>query len=67
LQIISLNCKGEPDLFTICVITADGRVYEVGNYNQLFTIESISKVFVYVIVLEHGRGYVLTKVDVEPT
>ena len=55
------------DLFTICVITVDGRVDEVGDYNQLFTIESISKMFVYVMVLEHGRDYVLTKVDVEPT
>lgn len=60
--------KVNPDLFSICVITVDGRVYEVGDYNQLFTIQSISKVFVYGMALEeHGRDYVLTKVDVEPT
>lgn len=60
--------KVNPDLFSICVITVDGQVYEVGDYNQLFTIQSISKVFVYGLALEdHGRDYVLTKVGVEPT
>ena len=60
--------KVNPDLFSICVVTVDGRVYEVGDYNQLFTIQSISKVFVYGMALEeHGRDYVLTKVGVEPT
>lgn len=60
--------KVNPDLFSICVITVDGQVYEVGDYNQLFTMQSISKVFVYGLALEdHGRDYVLTKVGVEPT
>jgi glutaminase len=60
--------KVDPNLFSICVITVDGQVYEVGDYNQLFTIQSISKVFVHGLALEdHGRDYVLTKVGVEPT
>ena len=60
--------KVNPDLFSICVITVDGQVYEVGDYNHLFTIQSISKVFVYGMALEeHGRDYVLTRVGVEPT
>lgn len=60
--------KVNPDLFSICVVTVDGQVYEVGDYNQLFTIQSISKVFVYGLALEeHGRDYVLTRVGVEPT
>ncbi|PIG94271.1 glutaminase A [Gloeocapsopsis sp. IPPAS B-1203] len=60
--------KVDPDLFSICVITVDGQVYQVGDYNHLFTIQSISKVFVYGMALEeHGRDYVLTKVGVEPT
>lgn len=60
--------KVNPDLFSICVITVDGQVYEVGDYSQLFTIQSISKVFVYGLALEdHGRDYILTKVGVEPT
>lgn len=60
--------KVDPDLFSICIITVDGQVYQVGDYNQLFTMQSISKVFVYGMALEeHGRDYVLTKVGVEPT
>lgn len=60
--------KVDPDLFSICVITVDGQVYQVGDCEQLFTIQSISKVFVYGMALEeHGRDYVLTKVGVEPT
>ncbi len=48
--------KANPDWFSICVMTVDGRVYEVGDYHQLFTIQSISKVFVYGMALEeHGR------------
>jgi len=60
--------KVNPDLFSICAITVDGQVHEVGDYHQLFTIQSISKVFVYGMALEeHGRDYVLTRVGVEPT
>jgi glutaminase len=60
--------KVNPDLFSICIVTVDGQVYEVGDYSQLFTIQSISKVFVHGLALEdHGRDYVLTKVGVEPT
>ncbi|AFZ55770.1 L-glutaminase [Anabaena cylindrica PCC 7122] len=60
--------KVNPDLFSICIATVDGQIYEVGDYQQLFTIQSISKVFVYGQALEdHGRDYVLTRVGVEPT
>lgn len=60
--------KANPDWFSICVVTVDGKVYEVGDSGQLFTIQSISKALVYGLALEdHGRDYVLTKVGVEPT
>ena len=60
--------KADPRLFGIALITADGQVYEVGDARQLFTIQSISKPFVYGIALEdHGLEYVLGKVGVEPT
>ncbi|WP_413173589.1 glutaminase A [Anabaena azotica] len=60
--------KVNPNLFSICIVTVDGQIYEVGDYEQLFTIQSISKVFVYGQALEdHGRDYVLTRVGVEPT
>ncbi|MFQ3640733.1 MAG: glutaminase A [Chloracidobacterium sp.] len=60
--------KVSPDLFGICIATADGQVFEVGDYDYLFTIQSISKPFVYGLALEdHGREYVRTRVGVEPT
>jgi len=52
--------KVNPDLFSICIVTTDGQIYEVGDFEQLFTIQSISKVFVYGQALtDHGRDYVL--------
>lgn len=57
-----------PNGFGICVVTADGQVFEVGDCDQLFTIQSISKAFVYGLALEdNGREYVNSKVSVEPT
>jgi glutaminase len=58
----------DPNWFGICVVTKDGQVFEVGDCDKLFTIQSISKAFVYGLALEdHGRDYVNSKVSVEPT
>ena len=60
--------KADPRLFGIVLVTADGYSYEVGDASHPFTIQSISKPFVYGLALEdHGADYVLTKVGVEPT
>ncbi len=60
--------KVNPDLFSICIVTVNGDVYRVGDFSHLFTIQSISKVFVYGLALEdRGRDYMLTRVGVEPT
>jgi glutaminase len=60
--------KMNPDWFSICVATVDGRVFVVGDSEQKLTIQSISKVFVHGLVLEdHGREYLLSRVGVEPT
>jgi len=60
--------KADPDWFSICVVTVDGQVFEVGDSSQLFTIQSISKVFAYGMALEdRGRETLLRKVGVEPT
>jgi glutaminase len=57
-----------PDWFGICLVTAGGNVYEVGDSQQPFTIQSISKPFVYGLALEDNtRAEVLAKVGVEPT
>lgn len=60
--------KADPNSFGICLVTATGHVYEVGDSQQEFTIQSISKPFVYGLALEdHGRRHVLSKIATEPT
>lgn len=60
--------KSDPDWFGICLVTASGQVYEVGDSDIPFTIQSISKPFVYGLALEdNGLADVLAKVGVEPT
>lgn len=54
--------------FGISIATVDGRVYDVGNSNVPFTIQSISKPLVYGLALEScGVKGVLKKVGVEPS
>ena len=60
--------KANPDWFGICLVTTEGHVYEVGDSRQNFTIQSISKPFVYGLALEDNtRAEVLKKISVEPT
>jgi glutaminase len=57
-----------PDHFGIALCTADGQIVEIGDCQQTFTIQSVSKPFVFGLALEdHGIEHVLTKVGVEPT
>lgn len=57
-----------PDWFGICIATPDGHVYEVGDCNQPFTIQSVSKPLTYGLALEqHGEAAVLEKIGVEPS
>lgn len=60
--------KVDPESFGICVVTVDGQIFEVGDAQKLFTIQSASKPFVHGLTLEDcGRDFVLSKVGVEPT
>lgn len=60
--------RARPDWFGIAVATTDGQVYEVGDSRVPFTIQSISKPFVYGLALEaRGLKTVLGKVGVEPS
>ena len=60
--------RANPDWFGISVATTDGQVFDAGDSQQLFTIQSMAKPFVFGLALEdHGRDHVLTKVGVEPT
>jgi glutaminase len=58
----------DPESFGIAVVTTDGHTYEVGDTDLEFTIQSISKPFVFGMALEDcGRDAVLERVGVEPS
>jgi glutaminase len=60
--------KANPDTFGIALATVDGEIHSTGDDEHLFTIQSVSKPFMYGYALQHyGRDYVLRHVGVEPT
>ncbi|NBT49479.1 MAG: glutaminase A [Bacteroidetes bacterium] len=60
--------KANPDHFGVAVVGVDGNVYEAGETSVEFTIQSISKAFVFGLAVEtHGRDAVLKRVGVEPS
>ena len=60
--------KVPPDEFGMCVVSANGRMFEAGACDRLFTIQSISKPFTFALAMdEFGADQVLTFVGVEPS
>lgn len=58
----------DPDLFGISMSTTDGYTHKVGDTEIPFTIQSVSKAFVYGLVLDDA-GFAATeeRVDLEPS
>jgi glutaminase len=55
-----------PALFGISIVTADGRVFQAGDSDHAFTIQSISKPFTFGMALEScGPEKVWQHVDVD--
>jgi glutaminase len=60
--------KANPDHFGISLATLDGYVYEVGDTRVPFTIQSISKAFVFALALDTlGAERVESAIGVEPS
>jgi len=60
--------KANPVHFGICIATVDGYVHEMGDSLVPFTIQSISKAFVFAMVLETiGAEKVEATIGVEPS
>ena len=56
------------DLLAVALCTTDGEVVSAGDATHVFPLQSVSKAFVYALVLEqHGIEAVLERVDVEPS
>lgn len=60
--------RADPDAFALCLATTGGRRYSVGSTTTSFTIQSVSKPFVYALALaDSGIDQVLARVGTEPT
>jgi glutaminase len=60
--------KADPDHFGIGLATLDGHVYEVGDTKIPFTIQSMSKPFVFALALDTlGAARVESAIGVEPS
>jgi glutaminase len=60
--------KANPDHFGISLATLDGHVYEVGDTSEPFTIQSMSKPFVFALALDTlGAERVESVIGVEPS
>lgn len=60
--------KANPDHFGMAIATAKGHIYEIGNTDIPFTIQSVSKAFAFALALEvAGPELVASRVGVEPS
>jgi glutaminase len=60
--------KSDPNHFGVSLATIDGHIYEVGDCDVPFTIQSISKAFVFALALELlGAETVEAIIGVEPS
>lgn len=60
--------RADPDRHALAVATVDGSYYSIGDDELEFTIQSISKPFIYALAIDDiGLGQVLETVGVEPT
>lgn len=60
--------KADPGCFAISIVTVDGEVFEVGDHERAFTIQSLSKPFTHALALaDRGREHVMQRVGVEPS
>ena len=67
-DILPRPSTADPGAFAISAVSVDGAVCAVGDYEKQFSIQSISKPFVYGLALEdNGEDEVRRKTGVEPT
>lgn len=60
--------KADPKALAACITDLDGRSVLAGDHDSVFTIQSVSKVAVFLYALEHcGTPRVLSRIGVEQT
>ncbi|KAE8370886.1 beta-lactamase/transpeptidase-like protein [Aspergillus caelatus] len=65
---IDVLAKADPSKMAVALSTVDGNLYSVGDDQVEFSIQSISKAFVYALAInDAGLPRVLEKIGVEPS
>lgn len=60
--------KVDPNLFGLSAVTLDGTNLEIGDSQSCFTAQSIAKLLILAVALEHkGADTILNKIGIEPT
>lgn len=60
--------KVDPELYSAALVDVDGDIFELGDSEQLFSMQSTSKPFLYSIVAQElGFEEIHSRVGVEPT
>ncbi len=61
----------DPEIFGITIVTAEGKIYEIGDTKALVSIQSISKVFTVAKVMQErfdkGDKFVIVKIGANAT
>ncbi|MCZ4098577.1 MULTISPECIES: glutaminase [Streptomyces] len=57
----------DPEAFGMAIATVQGELYHVGDWEQPFSIQSISKLFTLLLALSHGDDTLWQGVGLEPS
>ena len=65
---IPILTKTPSDLYGVVIVTRDGKIYEAGDTDYEFSIQSVSKVFTAALIMaQQGPKTLREKIGVEPT
>lgn len=56
-----------PDKFGICLTTIDGKIFSIGDSNEKFSIQSVSKALSVTLAFSHYGEKIWERVGVEPS
>ena len=65
---IAALAEVDPKIFAVSIVTADGKIYEIGDTKAEVSIQSVSKVFTAALVMqEKGADFLQKKIGVNAT
>jgi glutaminase len=63
-----VSAQADPDLFAIVLVTTEGQIFQVGDADAIFPLQSLSKAFAFGVALEdRGEEVLLARVGVHAT